>query len=98
MSQDGLTLTVRRGGDGGGEVPLGAVTEIGRDPAADVTLDDARVSWRHVRLHRRGLRVLVEDLGSTNGTFLNERRLEGRAQVRAGDRIRIGTTVMELRA
>jgi pSer/pThr/pTyr-binding forkhead associated (FHA) protein len=98
VSQDGLTLTVRRGGDGGGEVPLGAVTEIGRDPAADVTLDDERVSWRHLRLHRRGLRVLVEDLGSTNGTLVNGVRLDAPREVGPGDELTIGGTTLSVGA
>jgi hypothetical protein len=77
-----------------GEAPM----DIGRAATCAITVNDTYASQSHARLSPDGDVWLVQDLGSTNGTFLNERRLEGRAQVRAGDRIRIGTTVMELRA
>jgi hypothetical protein len=77
-----------------GDAPL----EIGRAATCAITVDDTYASQSHARLSPDGDVWVVQDLGSTNGTFLNERRLEGRAQVRAGDRIRIGTTVLELRA
>ncbi|MEX2275026.1 MAG: FHA domain-containing protein [Actinomycetota bacterium] len=72
--------------------------EIGRAAGCAITLDDTYASQSHARLSYRDGAWAIQDLGSTNGTFLNERRLEGTSEVRAGDRIRIGTTILELRA
>ncbi|MEX1100859.1 MAG: FHA domain-containing protein [Actinomycetota bacterium] len=72
--------------------------EIGRAANCAITVEDTFASQSHARLSPDGEVWVVQDLGSTNGTFLNERRIEGRPQVRAGDRIRIGTTILELRA
>ncbi len=67
---------------------------IGRDPDyADVALMDPAISRRHCVLSREGDAVRIEDLGSTNGTFLNEARIEG-AEVEPGDSVRIGATKM----
>lgn len=57
---------------------------LGRDPAADVTLDHPLVSWHHARLQRQGSQALVEDLGSTNGTFLDGRRVQGQTVLGVG--------------
>ena len=62
----------------------------GRDPACDIWLDSARVSRRHSRFVVKGSSVVVEDLASKNGTFVNAHRIEGRVELRMGDRIRIG--------
>jgi ABC-type multidrug transport system ATPase subunit/pSer/pThr/pTyr-binding forkhead associated (FHA) protein len=69
----------------------GATLVLGRASDCDVVLDVPTVSWHHARLRREGGRVLVEDLGSTNGTFLNGRRLEGTAAVQIGDSIGLGS-------
>ena len=71
--------------------------QIGRAEACQVQLDDTYVSQFHARIYRRDGSWFVEDLGSTNGTYLNQRRLTAPAEVRAGDRIRIGKTTLELR-
>ncbi|MGI5212293.1 FHA domain-containing protein [Plantactinospora sp. CA-290183] len=63
---------------------------IGREDGADVLLDDPKVSRRHATVERVGGRVLLADTGSTNGTWLNDRRLDGRTELRDGDRIRVG--------
>jgi hypothetical protein len=73
-------------------------TEIGRADNCSIRLTDTYASQMHARLSQRNGAWIVEDLGSTNGTFLNERELESPSEVRAGDRIRIGTTILELRA
>ena len=72
---------------------------IGRDADADVTLDSTNVSRQHARLVVSGDGVTVEDLGSKNGTFVNDRRLVDRtpARVADGDRIRIGSLITTLR-
>jgi signal transduction histidine kinase len=70
----------------------GAVT-IGRDSGNVVRLDDIEVSRRHAEVRRAGDGFTVDDLNSSNGTFVNDRRVE-RAALSGGDRIRIGRTVM----
>ena len=66
---------------------------LGRAPGCDVLLDDPTVSSRHAVLSPRGGRLLVDDLGSRNGTLLNGRRLNGPTEVAAGDRISVGPNV-----
>ena len=80
-----------------GSYPLAGDIEIGRADHCTIRLDDDYASQVHARLSSRNGAWVVEDLGSTNGTFLNERRLESPGEVRPGDRVRVGTTVLELR-
>jgi pSer/pThr/pTyr-binding forkhead associated (FHA) protein len=69
---------------------------VGRAPGCQVTIDDSYVSQLHARIFRRDGTLYVEDLGSTNGTFLNRKKVSAPAALRKGDRIQIGKTVMEL--
>jgi hypothetical protein len=59
----------------------------------EIVLEDAFASSRHARVERQGGAVVLEDLGSTNGTYLNEDLLSGPQPLHAGDRIRIGDSV-----
>lgn len=69
---------------------------IGRAPSCAISLpDDTFVSQLHARFHPDEGRVVVEDLGSTNGTFLNGNRLTRPETVHRGDRIQVGSTVLE---
>jgi len=70
------------------EVGPGAV--LGRGDQAEIRLDDPFASSRHAQLIRQGGIVVVEDLGSTNGTYLNEELLSGPQPLHVGDRVRIG--------
>jgi len=64
---------------------------IGRSPGCGVAMpDDIYTSTLHARLFRRNDQLWVEDLGSTNGTYLNDERLTGPQPLHEGDRIRIG--------
>jgi pSer/pThr/pTyr-binding forkhead associated (FHA) protein len=56
----------------------------------EIVLEDAFASSRHARIERQGGAVVLEDLGSTNGTYLNDELLRGPQPLHAGDRIRIG--------
>jgi hypothetical protein len=80
-----------------GTFRLSGQVQIGRDASCDITVDDAYVSQQHARLYGEDGSWFVEDLGSTNGTYLNDRRLASPAPVHAGDVVRVGKTVLELR-
>jgi len=56
----------------------------------EIRLDDPFASTRHARISRHGRTVMIEDLGSTNGTYLNDEPLNGPQPLHEGDRIRIG--------
>ncbi len=94
----GLLLEIVEGPDAGERLPLTGSIELGRDPSLPHALADVKVSRRHARVSATGAAASVEDLGSTNGTFLNESPLEIATAIRPGDRIRVGFTVLELRA
>lgn len=64
----------------------------------EIHLEDAFASSRHARLVPQGGAVVLEDLGSTNGTFLNEELLEGPRPLHPGDRIRIGDSTFTFEA
>jgi hypothetical protein len=79
-------------------VRIEASTTIGRAPECELRIDDTYASQQHARVFGKGGSWYVEDLGSTNGTFVNEQRLAAPAMLTRGDRIRVGTTVLELRS
>jgi len=66
---------------------------IGRDPAVDLPISSPAVSRRHARLTRDGGHYALEDLGSSNGTFVNEEKLTGRRPLKSGDQIRLGQAI-----
>lgn len=78
-------------------VRVDASMVIGRAPDAELRLDDTFVSSQHARIFGRNGSWYVEDLGSTNGTFVNEQKLLAPAMVQPGDSIRVGQTTLELR-
>lgn len=78
----------------GREIDLTGGITIGRSGAAGLSIADQFVSHMHARILRRGAYYFVEDLGSTNGTFLNERRIERDAQLKVRDSLRIGQTTL----
>ncbi|MGL5909611.1 MAG: FHA domain-containing protein, partial [Phycicoccus sp.] len=70
---------------------------IGRSPECALVLDDDYASGRHARIYEEtDGRWMVEDLRSTNGTFLGATRLTTPSEVAAGSILRIGQTVLEL--
>lgn len=79
--------------DEGTEIVLVGWLTIGRSPGSDLPLNDGFVSATHARIVLRGQYFFVEDLGSTNGTFVNEKRVT-EAQLRSDARVRIGETVL----
>jgi pSer/pThr/pTyr-binding forkhead associated (FHA) protein len=81
----------------GESYPLTEEVSVGRAPGCGVVLDDDTfVSQVHARLFRRGRETYVEDLGSTNGTFVNGERITDVTQLRRGDRVQFGSTVAEI--
>jgi diguanylate cyclase (GGDEF)-like protein len=69
----------------------GATLEVGRSPQAAISLPEVpSLSRSHARLRFERSRVLLEDLGSRNGTFVNDRALRGTAELRSGDRFQLG--------
>jgi hypothetical protein len=69
---------------------IGEGAILGRGDAAEIRLEDPFASSRHARVAAQGGIVLIEDLGSTNGTYLNEELLQGPQPLHRGDRVRIG--------
>lgn len=80
----------------GRSFPLADELTVGRAAGCQVTLDDTYVSQLHARVFRRDGRFLVEDLGSTNGTYLNRAKVSGPMPMAPGDRLQVGSVVMEL--
>ena len=92
-------LVVVKGKDRGSFVSLEREGDfvLGRSETCDLRLrGDKKVSTSHARLSHAGERFLLEDLGSTNGTFVNGERVH-QAPLRSGDRIKIGGTLLVFR-
>jgi pSer/pThr/pTyr-binding forkhead associated (FHA) protein len=90
-------LVVTEGPLRGTTLPLGAsAVLIGRAPSCTLVLDDDYSSSRHARVFPEQGQWLVEDMGSTNGTFLDDQKVTGPVAVRPGAQIRIGQSVLEL--
>jgi len=80
----------------GATFPVPDEITIGRAPNCTISIpDDTFVSQLHVRLFHNADRLYVEDLGSTNGSFLNGNRLTSVQPFDKGDRLQVGSTVME---
>jgi hypothetical protein len=85
-------LVVERapGHDAGMIYDLDGNLVLGRGEQAEIRLEDPFASARHARIYEQGNIVVIEDLGSTNGTYLNEELLETPRPLHPGDRVRIG--------
>lgn len=76
---------------------LAEETTIGRGSNCGIPLgEDTTVSQLHARFFRQNNKLFVEDLGSTNGTFVNRRQAKRAVPVKRGDQVQIGQTVLEL--
>ncbi len=92
---DAMLVAVQGGGLTPGErIDLFGGVTIGRSDQADVRIDDRFSSGIHCRVHTRGNVYLVEDMDSTNGTYLNGGELRGEAPLTDMDEIQIGDTVL----
>jgi hypothetical protein len=80
----------------GERVELGPHLDIGRGPASDLVLDDAFVSGRHASVDYDQQGLVLSDLDSTNGTYVNEKRIKDPTRLRRGDVVQIGSFVFEV--
>lgn len=93
------TLVVTAGPLTGTKITLGEQPIlVGRADDSTLVLTDDFASSRHARLTNRGGQWYVEDLGSTNGTYLDQQRVQGPLLINPGQPIRIGQTALELRS
>lgn len=83
-------------GERGRTYELPEEVTVGRAPGCGVRVDDAYTSSIHARVYRRDGTLWVEDLGSTNGTWLNGERLTAPTKVDRGDLVQVGGTVFEV--
>ncbi len=91
-------VVILEGGNKGETVSLDdAPLLIGRGNDAAIRLDDDYVSTRHARIASSGDQWFVEDLGSTNGTYVGNSRISQATAIQLGTQIRIGKTILELR-
>lgn len=94
MSSMPFQLVMRAGPQAGAVFPLQkSEIYIGRDPSNDLVIRDAEVSRKHARLIWQSGGYILEDLGSTNGTYLNGQRLLGPHVMRPGEVIQLGENV-----
>lgn len=76
--------------------PIGDEATIGRAAGCQVTIDDSYASQLHARVFLQDGQVYVEDIGSTNGTYLNRKKVTGPMVLQRGDQLQIGNTILEL--
>ncbi len=94
----GRLLVVRQGSLAGTKLPLGtSPITVGRSPDCTLSINDDYASGHHARLSPSEGRWIVEDLGSTNGTWIDRTRITGPTVLEVGAPLRIGQTVIELR-
>jgi hypothetical protein len=87
-----LEVIAAMGHEPGEEFDLNGGITMGRAASSEVTVDDPFASAAHARIFPRGQFMYIEDMGSTNGTFLNGRQLRKPEQLRVADVVRIGDT------
>lgn len=93
----GVSIAVTSGQLAGTRLPLGDTDFlIGRNPECLLVVDDDFASGRHARIFRTTTGWAVEDLGSTNGTFVHGQRIDGATVIEPGTEVRVGRTTLEL--
>ncbi|GAB4578449.1 MAG: hypothetical protein Fur0022_11840 [Anaerolineales bacterium] len=95
MATQSFQLVMRAGPSIGKVFPISkGEMHIGRDISNDIVINDAEVSRKHVRVVIQAGEVIIEDLGSTNGSFVNEQRISGPYTLVAGDTLQLGEHVV----
>jgi len=92
-----LMLEIVEGPGAGTQFDVSRPLVIGRDDTADLVIEDSQASRRHARIEPTANGAIVEDLQSTNGTFVNDNELHGRVEMGPDDELLIGVTVMQVR-
>jgi FHA domain len=87
-----LEVVAAMGYQPGTELDVGQGATLGRSDAAEIRVDDPFASSAHARVYPRGDVMYLEDMGSTNGTYLNGRQIRTPEQLKVADLIRIGDT------
>jgi FHA domain len=88
-------VVIREGAGAGSEHPVDGEVILGREQgSADLVIDDPGVSRRHARVITDAGGLVVEDLGSSNGTYVNGERITGPVEVASGDELQVGATVL----
>jgi pSer/pThr/pTyr-binding forkhead associated (FHA) protein len=88
---DAASLVVRTGEQVGASLPLDqALVRLGRSPDSEIPLDDITVSRRHAEIRRDGDRYVVSDVGSLNGTYVNQQRIDDPVELQHGDELQVG--------
>jgi hypothetical protein len=87
-----LEVVAAMGLEPGTEFEIGDSATMGRADGSDIPVDDPFASSVHARIFPRGQFMYIEDMGSTNGTYLNGRRLRAAERLKVGDTVRIGET------
>jgi pSer/pThr/pTyr-binding forkhead associated (FHA) protein len=99
MAVDGPTLEIVEGPGAGQQLVLERPAILGRATDADLVLADGEVSRHHARVSPASDgRAVVEDLGSANGTFVNQNEVHGPAALDPGDELLLGVTLIQLRS
>lgn len=94
-----LSIRVLSGSLAGRTFPLNqSPITVGRDPASHISISDETTSWRHAMFKQEDMKWFIRDLGSSNGTFLNDKHLEANQPhpIQAGDRLKFGDTLLEV--
>jgi hypothetical protein len=92
-----LVVDSAPGHESGSRYDVGEGATLGRGDV-EIVLEDPFASSRHARIERQGGVMVLEDLGSTNGTYLNDELLAGPQPLHSGDRVRIGDSVFSFQA
>ena len=77
-------------------IPMKNITTLGRKEENSIILNDKFVSSNHARIYIKDNNIILEDLNSTNGTFVNEQKVAGKIRVGVNDSIRLGSTVFKI--
>lgn len=80
----------------GSVIPVRSTVSIGRKEGNSIVLTDVHVSGNHARLTIKNNVLYIEDLNSTNGTFVNGKRISGRVKLLGNDEVKIGTTTFKV--